>query len=165
MSSNHQSDQAVSPARTPSQGLHTNGASRSGGSGISALPFLNRSKHGSEIQEEDEEIFAFFKKYTALLTAAGSLPLVTAGIDVISPPKESLGAKLTLISSLVCVIVLGTCILFKSTFASLLVSRRLVERACPSVLALLFLGAGIALTSQYMEMIALGASADSAGLW
>jgi hypothetical protein len=163
MSSNHQSDQAVSPARTPSQGLHTNGASRSGGSGIGALPFLNRSKHGSEIQEEDEEIFTFFKKYTALLTAAGSLPLVTAGIDVISPPKENPGTKLTLISSLVCVIVLGTCILFKSTFTSLSVSRRLVERAIPPLLALLFLGTGIALTSQYM--VGLGPNANPDDLW
>src|SRR5579871_2686874 len=129
MSTNKESDQAESPARTSSQEHRSNAASKAGVTGIGAPSFLNRSKPGSGPPEEDEEIFTFFKKYTALLTAAGSLPLVTAGIDVIAPPKENLGTKLTLISSMVCVIVLGTCILFKSTFASLSVSKKLLERA------------------------------------
>lgn len=156
--------QAVSPAHTssPSEAYQSNASSKAGGDGIGAPPYMNRSKPGPETPEEDEEIFAFFKKYTALLTAAGSLPLVTAGIDVISPPDRT-GTKLTLISSLVCVIVLGTCILFKSTFASLLISRRPLERGLPPLLALVFLGIGIELTSQYL--VALAPGADLSNLW
>ena len=113
--------------------------------GIGNLPFKN---NGQEKKEEDEELFAFFKKYIALLTAVGSLPLITSGMDVLSPPGAA-EKKLSVISSLACIIVLGICILFKSTFASLSISSSKIFRAIPPFIAFVFLYLGIELIAQY----------------
>jgi len=125
---------------------------------ISPLP-LGKESH--EKKEEDEEIFSFFKKYIALLTAAGSLPLLTAGTDVISPPS---GAKnLSVVSSLACVIVLGVCILFKSTFANPSVAQSKLLRTIPPYLAAGFLLLGLVLTAHYSQFNPDGTGTAQAG--
>jgi hypothetical protein len=82
-----------------------------------------------------------------LLTAVGSLPILTAGIDVIPPPD---GLKnLSILSSLICIIVLGICILFKATFVSLSMSRRISVRAIPPLIAFTLVVLGVVLTVHY----------------
>lgn len=109
--------------------------------------------------EEDEEIFSFFKKYVGLLTLVGSLPVLTAGIDVIAPPADA--KKLSAISSLACIITLGICVLFKKGFASWSVSRNGWVRATGPLTGLLLLLCGIVLIGFYSQPTFGGPNASS----
>jgi predicted RNA-binding protein with PIN domain len=95
---------------------------------------------------EDEEIFSFFKRYIGLLTIVGSLPVITAGIDVLAPPSTA--TKLSAISSFTCIVVLGLCVLFKKSFVTWSVENSWKRAIAPVVASLLLLGALI-LTAIY----------------
>jgi hypothetical protein len=107
---------------------------------------------------EDEEIFSFFKRYVGLLTVVGSLPVITAGIDVIAPPSDA--KKLSAISSLTCIIALGVCVLFKKSFVSWSVENTW-KRAIAPVIASTLLICAILLTAIYSK--ALPGVADEMG--
>jgi hypothetical protein len=114
---------------------------------------------------EDEEIFSFFKRCIGLLTLVGSLPIITAGIDVISPPSDA--TKLSPISSFICIIALGLCVLLKKNFVSWSVASAWKRAIAPAAALTLLIG-GIALTAIYPQFkpeTTHGPAANAAAAW